>query len=178
MRKGFLIHEKMRKYLQYLYLRRPLVIYDRATAPVWISYRRKISFSFLSGVVRTVQCRLFYPLLVDLACILIHYTHTWQFINVKNSMYKLAVRLMGRSEQHSNPMYKYVQPAQQFNDSCRLAQNKIKCGRPHLHSNTESAEGLRKYIKVLTWSSVKLEPKMMEVFSMSSRFWEYQSFSY
>jgi hypothetical protein len=32
MRKGFLIYEKMRKYLT-MYMRRPLVIYDFATAP-------------------------------------------------------------------------------------------------------------------------------------------------
>jgi hypothetical protein len=32
MRKGFLIYEKMRKYLT-KYMRRPLVIYDFATAP-------------------------------------------------------------------------------------------------------------------------------------------------
>jgi hypothetical protein len=44
MRKGFLIYEEMRKYL-----RRPLVIYDFAIAPFWISlYMRKVLFSFLS----------------------------------------------------------------------------------------------------------------------------------
>jgi hypothetical protein len=41
MRKGFLIHEEMRKYLV-IYIRRSLVIYDFATDPVWISlYKRK-----------------------------------------------------------------------------------------------------------------------------------------
>jgi hypothetical protein len=37
MRKGFLIYEeikKMRKYFPILYMRRPLVIYDFATAPL------------------------------------------------------------------------------------------------------------------------------------------------
>jgi hypothetical protein len=37
MRKGFLIYEEMRKYLV-IYMRRPLVIYDFATAPFWISF--------------------------------------------------------------------------------------------------------------------------------------------
>jgi hypothetical protein len=47
MRKGFLIHEEMRKYLPIM--RRPLVLYDFATAPFWISLDvRKILFSFLS----------------------------------------------------------------------------------------------------------------------------------
>jgi hypothetical protein len=47
MRKGFLI-EEMHKYLV-IFMRRPLVIYDFATAPIWIySYMRKILFSFLS----------------------------------------------------------------------------------------------------------------------------------
>jgi hypothetical protein len=42
--KGFLIYEEMGKYM-----RRPLVIYDFATAPFWISlYLRKVLFSFLS----------------------------------------------------------------------------------------------------------------------------------
>jgi hypothetical protein len=41
MRKGFLIYEEMRKYSSYM--RRPLVIYDFATAPFRISlYMRKI----------------------------------------------------------------------------------------------------------------------------------------
>jgi hypothetical protein len=45
-RKGFLIYEELRKYLV---MRRPLVIYDFATAPFWISlYMSKILFSFLS----------------------------------------------------------------------------------------------------------------------------------
>ncbi len=45
--KGFLIYEEMRKYLTYL--RRPLVIYDFAPDPIWISfYVKKILFSFLS----------------------------------------------------------------------------------------------------------------------------------
>jgi hypothetical protein len=48
MRKGFLIH--MRKCANISpYMRMPLVIYDFATAPFWISlYMRKIVFSFLS----------------------------------------------------------------------------------------------------------------------------------
>ncbi len=50
-RKGFLIYEEMRKYFP-IYedsLRSPLVIYDFATAPFWISlYMRKILVSFLS----------------------------------------------------------------------------------------------------------------------------------
>jgi hypothetical protein len=47
MRKGFLIYEEMRKYFS-PYMRRPLVIYDFATAPLWISlYMRKTWFSFL-----------------------------------------------------------------------------------------------------------------------------------
>jgi hypothetical protein len=36
MRKGFLIYEEMRKYLV-MYIRRPLVISDFATAPFWTS---------------------------------------------------------------------------------------------------------------------------------------------
>ncbi len=49
MRKGFLI-QYVRKYANiWSYLRRPLVIYDFATAPFWISlYMRKILFSFYS----------------------------------------------------------------------------------------------------------------------------------
>jgi hypothetical protein len=35
MRKGFIIYEEMRKYL--VIYERPLVIYDFATAPFWIS---------------------------------------------------------------------------------------------------------------------------------------------
>ncbi len=49
MRKGFLIYiwEKCAKISPYM--RRPLVIYDFATAPLWISlYMRKIWFYFLS----------------------------------------------------------------------------------------------------------------------------------
>jgi hypothetical protein len=34
MRKGFLIYEEMRKYFVIIYIRRPLVIYDFATAPL------------------------------------------------------------------------------------------------------------------------------------------------
>ncbi len=46
MRKGFLIYEEMANI--YPYMRRPLVIYDFATDPIWISlYLRKILFSFL-----------------------------------------------------------------------------------------------------------------------------------
>jgi hypothetical protein len=46
MRKGFLIYEQMSKYP---YMRRPLVIYDFATALFQISlYMRKILFYFLS----------------------------------------------------------------------------------------------------------------------------------
>jgi hypothetical protein len=49
MRKGFLIREEMCKYLTIQYMRRPLVIYDFTTAPIWISlYKRKMLFSFLS----------------------------------------------------------------------------------------------------------------------------------
>jgi hypothetical protein len=33
MRKGFLIYEKMRKFLVKSYMRRPLIIYDFVTAP-------------------------------------------------------------------------------------------------------------------------------------------------
>jgi hypothetical protein len=44
MRKGFLIYEEMSKYLT---MRRPLVIYDFATAPFRISlYKRKFYFIF------------------------------------------------------------------------------------------------------------------------------------
>ncbi len=47
--KGFLINEEMDKYLVIQYIRRPLVIYDLATARFWVSlYMRKILFSFLS----------------------------------------------------------------------------------------------------------------------------------
>ncbi len=47
MGKGFLIYEEMRKYFP-IYVE-PLVIYDFATAPLWISlHMRKIWFSFLS----------------------------------------------------------------------------------------------------------------------------------
>ncbi len=46
MRKGFLRYEEMRKYLV-IYMRRPLVFYDFATAPIRIySYMRTILFSF------------------------------------------------------------------------------------------------------------------------------------
>ena len=56
MRKGFLIYEEMRKY--YLYLRRPFIIYDFATASFWISlYMRKILFSFLSVYNRNFQIK-------------------------------------------------------------------------------------------------------------------------
>ncbi len=49
MRKGFLIYEEMRKYFP-IYEEAVIVIYDFATAPIWISfYVRKIWFSFLSG---------------------------------------------------------------------------------------------------------------------------------
>ncbi len=48
MRKGFLIYGEMRKYFPIM--RRPLVIYDFATAPLWISlHMRKIRFSFYQG---------------------------------------------------------------------------------------------------------------------------------
>jgi hypothetical protein len=47
MRKGFLIYEKCENISPYM--RRPLVVYDFASAPLWISlYIRKIGFSFLS----------------------------------------------------------------------------------------------------------------------------------
>jgi hypothetical protein len=46
MRKGYLIYEEMCKYMR---LRRPLVMFDFATVPFWISLGlRKILFSFLS----------------------------------------------------------------------------------------------------------------------------------
>jgi hypothetical protein len=49
MTQGFLIYEEMRKYLAIYCTRRPLVIYDFATASFWISlYIRKFIFSFLS----------------------------------------------------------------------------------------------------------------------------------
>ncbi len=49
MRKGLLIYEEMRKYFPIYCMSTPLVIYDFATAPFWISlYMRKIWFSFLS----------------------------------------------------------------------------------------------------------------------------------
>ncbi len=42
-RKGFLIYEEIGKYLVIYYKRRPLVMYDFATAPFWLSlYMRKI----------------------------------------------------------------------------------------------------------------------------------------
>jgi hypothetical protein len=48
MRKGFLIYMRKCANIQ-PYKRRPLDIYDFATAPIWISlYMRKILFSFLS----------------------------------------------------------------------------------------------------------------------------------
>jgi hypothetical protein len=51
MKKGFLIYEEMRKYLGIQYMRRPLDIYDFATAPFCISlYMRKKRFLFY-------QCR-------------------------------------------------------------------------------------------------------------------------
>jgi hypothetical protein len=54
MRKGILIYKEIRKYL--IILRRPLVTYDIAASPFWISlYMRKIFFSFLSVGRRTVQ---------------------------------------------------------------------------------------------------------------------------
>jgi hypothetical protein len=49
MRKGFLIYEESRKYFPIYCMRRPFVIFDFATAPLWISlYMRKILFYFLS----------------------------------------------------------------------------------------------------------------------------------
>ncbi len=49
LKRGFLMYEEMRKYFTIYEERRPLVIYDFATAPFWISsYMRKIWFSFLS----------------------------------------------------------------------------------------------------------------------------------
>ncbi len=48
-RKGYLIYEEMRKYLVIHVYEEPLLIYDFATAPFWISsYTRKSLFSFLS----------------------------------------------------------------------------------------------------------------------------------
>ncbi len=56
MRKGFLIYREMRKYFHILYMRRPLVIYDFATAPLWISlYTRKIWFSFYQCTVYSLR---------------------------------------------------------------------------------------------------------------------------
>ncbi len=51
MRKNFLIYEEMLKHFESPYIRRPLVIYDFATAPLWISlYMRKLWFSFFISV--------------------------------------------------------------------------------------------------------------------------------
>ncbi len=51
MRKGFQIYKEMRKYLIIYCIRRPLVIYDFASAPFWISlYMRNILFSFFISV--------------------------------------------------------------------------------------------------------------------------------
>jgi hypothetical protein len=51
MRKGFLIYEEMRKYSIKSYMRRPLVIYDFATALFWISlYMRNFFFFFFISV--------------------------------------------------------------------------------------------------------------------------------
>ncbi len=52
MRKGFLIYEEMHKYFPIQYMRRPLVIYDFATAPFWISWYIWGKFDFL-----IYQCR-------------------------------------------------------------------------------------------------------------------------
>jgi hypothetical protein len=48
MRNGFLIYDEMRKYL--VYIRKPLVIYDFAIAPVWIFLicEENLSFFFIS----------------------------------------------------------------------------------------------------------------------------------
>jgi hypothetical protein len=49
MRRGFLIHEEMRKYLTIYEEAIGHILYDFATAPFWISlYMRKILLSFLS----------------------------------------------------------------------------------------------------------------------------------
>ncbi len=50
MRKCFLIYEEMRKYL--VIYEEPLVIYDSATAPYWISLniRENFVFCFISAV--------------------------------------------------------------------------------------------------------------------------------
>ncbi len=49
MRKGFLIYEEMRTFFPIYEERRPLVIYDFAPTPFWISlHTRKIWFNFLS----------------------------------------------------------------------------------------------------------------------------------
>jgi hypothetical protein len=51
MRKGFLIHEEMRKYFPIQYMRRPAVIYEFATAPFWISiYRYEENLIFFLSV--------------------------------------------------------------------------------------------------------------------------------
>jgi hypothetical protein len=63
MRKGFLIYEEMRKYLVIQYMRRPLVIYDFATAPIWISLymRKKLLLFYQCGYKRrSMQDKLFY----------------------------------------------------------------------------------------------------------------------
>ncbi len=55
MRKGFLKNEAMRKYLVMQYMRRPLVIYDFATAPFWISLNNKENFVFFFISVPTLD---------------------------------------------------------------------------------------------------------------------------
>ncbi len=56
-RKGFLIYEEMRKYLVIQYIRKPLVIYDFANSPFWISlYMRKIVFSFFFFISVALWC--------------------------------------------------------------------------------------------------------------------------
>ncbi len=63
MRKGFLIYEEMRKYLVIYSMKRPLVIYDFATAPFWISlYIRKIIFFFINEPSKKVLISQHYPL--------------------------------------------------------------------------------------------------------------------
>ncbi len=60
MKKGFLIYEEMLKYSPYM--RRPLVMYDFATAPFWISlYTKKIFFYFFISVVFSVGIGYVWP---------------------------------------------------------------------------------------------------------------------
>jgi hypothetical protein len=71
MTKGFLIYEEMRKYFP-IHMRRPLVIYDFATAPFWISfYMRKFDFLFYQCI---ITCNCAVTLLVHLMWGPVQYT--------------------------------------------------------------------------------------------------------